>query len=1118
MISRTTSNGELYYDYRDTFTINGKRLVKVSGPAASEEGVYRCEIESDFSRYELRNSSSGGIWYVYDKSGTITILGETTDSRVYRPDNMNKTYIWNFSRSYDLNGNFMSAVYDTSEYATNHILYVKEIQYTGNMNTGLSARQFVRFTYKDRDDAYISKSAGFIMRMTRMLDAIVVGWNDPDKLIGTERELWRYTMEYQESAESERPLLTSVDSSKYTTKPEFIYQKAVHTLAWQMIPNQWATDGEIDPKTTKYFEGDFNGDGISDMVIFNPATGDWKAAEGTLTGGYLFKTYGNKFKGYDGPSRIQFFKGNVTGDYNGDGRSDIAFYLPETNEFVVAESDGRVLQFRSYGKLPSAMGDIFACEWFTGDYDGNGLSDIMLYDEKSGNWTLMCNKGGYFEFRIVSTHFKNLFRGDYSPNTNLDSPSTFDYSPNGLGKDRVQFFSGDYNGDGRTDIAVYDARSGKWYVGENYRASSGFAITWRLYRTFTAPEQSLFSNERFSGDFNGDGFSDFLLYNRDTGEWVIGETGDGTITFRTYCKIPSQIRNNDITRWLQGDFNGDGKTDIGFYSKTDNNFWIGEGSKSGFRFRIYNNLSYGPDPARVLATPLPLDEVEITQGRTICANATTNFAVDYSYDGNYHTGKGERSFLGFFANSNALSMLIYNKDMKKYFQKVSGSDPVEITSLYGTDLEVMTVLNRDRAECFRGSTDSVLTYAKSGGSGAEKHTFNLIDTSGKTTLADFSQSTLPFDLKKTLFAVDSFTGGSASLLALDDTTGTFSLVSNTTVTKLSFDSGSAISNDYFTGLASRREQIRIIHGKWGSTASLVLVDLSGANPVWYRAAVAGSRISFVALSGTPSVASSSFDAFDYHVTGDGIIYSVPNANGIVIHKVTLSATAVTDVIATVSNVVFKDEYDALGQAVVYKDGVAKSVEIGAGGAVTLRDMTMTSLAFDRPDLMSKVYPFQWIQGDYNGDGKTDIGIFHLTEPKWYFAVTTGTVPDMISTVKNGIGGSYEFEYSNSTKFDNTGSDGIPHLPMNYKVCTKLTVDDGCGRRTWSQYEYAHGYAFSGFIDGKKETDYFGFSEFTVRDPLGGRTINLYNTVPYDDFRKNRALAGAIKESRFIGSD
>ena len=136
VISRTTKNGQLYYDYRDTFTFNGQRLVKVDGPAYSENGTYRLEIESDFSKFILTGAASGGVWRVIDKAGTVTIFGETLASRVYRPDDKSRTYIWNFCKSLDLNGNFMTAEYDDSAYDDNHILYLKEIRYTGNEARG----------------------------------------------------------------------------------------------------------------------------------------------------------------------------------------------------------------------------------------------------------------------------------------------------------------------------------------------------------------------------------------------------------------------------------------------------------------------------------------------------------------------------------------------------------------------------------------------------------------------------------------------------------------------------------------------------------------------------------------------------------------------------------------------------------------------------------------------------------------------------------------------------------------------------------------------------------------------------------------------------------------------
>jgi YD repeat-containing protein len=102
--------------------------------------------------------------------------------------------------------------------------------------------------------------------------------------------------------------------------------------------------------------------------------------------------------------------------------------------------------------------------------------------------------------------------------------------------------------------------------------------------------------------------------------------------------------------------------------------------------------------------------------------------------------------------------------------------------------------------------------------------------------------------------------------------------------------------------------------------------------------------------------------------------------------------------------------------------------------------------------------------------------------------------------------------------DNTGEDGLPHLPVNYLVCTSVTLEDGMGNRVRTDYRYAGGYAFSAFIDGYKETDYFGFSEFRVIDAYGGEEVSFYNTAPYADFRKNRALAGAVKETRKLGTD
>src|SRR3990172_6721745 len=86
VISRTTKNGQLFYDYRDTFTFNGQRLVKVDGATNSEDGAYRLEIESGFSKFILSNAAGGGGWGGDDKAGTVTTVGEGLSSKIFLSD------------------------------------------------------------------------------------------------------------------------------------------------------------------------------------------------------------------------------------------------------------------------------------------------------------------------------------------------------------------------------------------------------------------------------------------------------------------------------------------------------------------------------------------------------------------------------------------------------------------------------------------------------------------------------------------------------------------------------------------------------------------------------------------------------------------------------------------------------------------------------------------------------------------------------------------------------------------------------------------------------------------------------------------------------------------------
>ena len=92
----------------------------------------------------------------------------------------------------------------------------------------------------------------------------------------------------------------------------------------------------------------------------------------------------------------------------------------------------------------------------------------------------MRNIGGEFKFFPFAKHFQHLYRNDYTPGHDTNAKLTNDRSEMGKDRGKIQFMSGDYNGDGRSDISIYDSRNGTWWVGENHRTDSYKDITFRI--------------------------------------------------------------------------------------------------------------------------------------------------------------------------------------------------------------------------------------------------------------------------------------------------------------------------------------------------------------------------------------------------------------------------------------------------------------------------------------------------------------------------------------------------------------------------------------------------------------------------------------------------------------
>ena len=604
--------------------------------------------------------------------------------------------------------------------------------------------------------------------------------------------------------------------------------------------------------------------------------------------------------------------------------------------------------------------------------------------------------------------------------------------------------------------------------------------------------------------------------------------------FRTFSRLPRQI-NPNITRWLAGDYNGDGKSDIGFYS--DGKFWVGETTRTAFRYRVYSFINYGgPDEDDVMQTPAPEDEIIIKKGNGIITTPSKTYFTDYEYGESIYPDKGEQVFAGCFttSNCNEAEILIYDKGTNSFHLKNSargqGGD-IRKDVLKDFDLGSVTLLNNNKPGRFSGANKDELLYYKqdqsdhkfyiirhqAGASGADlKFEKNILFAS--VTEGNSVGEVKNFSIKESLYWIGDFdtTSNGKELLLLDeqDTIPEFLLCNSAGCNRRSIDvsAASGFSPSHLLRVGSQGNNRNnknkfssfVLPAYASNPAQVILVDRKTGTHKWYRLSIGASQVNVKKEAITERLAlPTNITQPEYkQISGaaSSVIYA-NSASNLKYHKINWNGTSLTYTSHSVPIISYTHQgYDHNGKPIIINGVTRKLYNTTSNNLENLRISNSNTSRYkskkiSRPDLLTKVYGFTWLTGDYNGDGLTDIGIFRLAESKWYFALSNGITPDIINEVKNGIGGTYQFTYTDSTKLDNTGDDHIPDLAGTYRVVTQVIQNDGFNNRITTSYEYSGGYAFSDFINGRRETDYFGFGKFTIRNASNERTIKEYHNVP-----------------------
>ncbi len=116
------------------------------------------------------------------------------------------------------------------------------------------------------------------------------------------------------------------------------------------------------------------------------------------------------------------------------------------------------------------------------------------------------------------------------------------------------------------------------------------------------------------------------------------------------------------------------------------------------------------------------------------------------------------------------------------------------------------------------------------------------------------------------------------------------------------------------------------------------------------------------------------------------------------------------------------------------------------------------------------FPGQCFSGDLNGDGMTDMWCGG-SDGVWNLALSSGnSIPDLLASAKNGIGGTTTISYAPSTIYPDT------RIPFPVYTVSSITTNDGNGLSSTTNYDYAGGYYHIG------ERDLRGFNRVTVTGP------------------------------------
>jgi hypothetical protein len=279
--------------------------------------------------------------------------------------------------------------------------------------------------------------------------------------------------------------------------------------------------------------GDFNGDGLADLAVADPASGTVRRLLGDGLGSFNVKA---PVEVDGGPQSL------AAADFDRDGRTDLV---------VAGSSTGTISVLLGGGTTPSAVAELGPgpLSLAVGDFDGDGIDDLAIARS--------------------ATNSVSVFSGDGAGGFGVGREFAVGSRPGSIA-------AGDFDADGDTDFAV--ANRGSRFVslllGDGAGGFGRRDLVLGFSPTAVVP-----------GDFNGDGLEDLAIAGGRLGALL--NDGLGRL-------IPSSdlVLGASPDELAVGDLDSDGTLDLVAVRGADRSPRILRGDGTG-RFRLAANLAAG---------------------------------------------------------------------------------------------------------------------------------------------------------------------------------------------------------------------------------------------------------------------------------------------------------------------------------------------------------------------------------------------------------------------------------------------------------------------------------------------------------------------------------------------